>query len=62
MKVVPHLKGDFNSLRRHSDSKIIPQQIPIALYQTKRMDLGEGQYQMNNPTKPYIIRLQVLNS
>ena len=66
-KVVPHRSAQtergFNGLRRLSDSQIIPLQIPIALYQTRRNGvIGEEQYQINNPTKPYIIPRQVLKS
>ena len=57
------VKGGFNTLRRLSNSQIIPLQIPIALYQTRRNGvIGEEQYQTINPTKLYIIPLQVLNS
>ena len=57
------MKGGFNGLRHLSNSQIIPLQIPIALYQTRRNGvIGEEQYQINNPTKPYIIPLEVLNS
>ena len=57
------LKGHFSGLKRLSDSQLIPLHIPIALYQTKRNGvIGEEQYQINNPTKPYIIPLQVENS
>ena len=58
----PRLKGGFNGLRCFSDSQIILLQIPIALYQTRRnVVIGEEQYQINSPTKPYIISQQVLN-
>ena len=57
------MKGGFNVLRRLSNSQIIPLQIPIALYQTRRNRvIGEEQYQTINPAKLYIIPLQVLNS
>ena len=39
------LKGCFSGLRCFSDSQIIPLQIPIALYQTRRNGvIGEDQY------------------
>ena len=60
---LPRLKGGFNGLRGLSDSQIIPLQIPITLYQTRRNEvIGKEQYQINNPAKPHIIPLQVLNS
>ena len=60
---LPRLKGGFNGLRRLFDSRIIPLQIPIALYQARRNGvIGVEQYQIHNPTKSYIITLQVLNS
>ena len=40
-----------------------PLQIPTASYQTRRNGvIKQEQYQINNPTKPHIIPLQVLNS
>ena len=49
-------------LRHLSHSQTTPLQIPVALYQTRRNEvIGEEQYQINNPTKPCIIPLQVLN-
>ena len=60
---LPKLKGGFSGLRHLYDSQIISLQIPIALYQTQRNGvIGEEQYQTNNPTKPYIIPLQLLNN
>ena len=60
--VLPRLKRGFSGLRRLSDSQIIPLQIPIALYQTRRNGvIGEEQYK-KNITKPCIIPLQVMNS
>ena len=60
---LPKLKGGFSGLRHLSDSQIIPLELPIALYQTRRNRvIGEEQYQINNQTKPYIMTLQVLNS
>ena len=57
------LKESLSSLRCLSDYQIIPLQIPIALYQTRRNGvIREEQYQTNNLTKSYIIPLQVLNS
>ena len=50
---LPTLKRGFNGLRRLSDSQIIPLEIPIALYQTRRNGIvGEEQYQIiqQNPT------------
>ena len=52
---IGHTKGGFSGLRRLSDSQIIPLQIPITLYQTRKNGvIGEEQYQINNPTKPIL--------
>ena len=62
---LPRLKGGFNGLTplSHSQTILIPPQIPLALYHTRRNGvIGEEQYQINNPTKPYIIPLQSLKS
>ena len=60
---LPRLKGGFTGLRPLSDSQIISLQIPIALYQRRgKWVIGEEECQINNPTKPYIIPLQVLNT
>ena len=57
------LKVGFKGFRRLSNSQIIQLYILIALCQTRRNGVtGEEQYQINNPAKPYIILLQVLNS
>ena len=59
---LPKLKVGFNGLRRLCDSQGIPLHIPIALYKTERNEfIGEERYQINNPTKSYIIPLEVLN-
>ena len=67
MKEVTHrfsqTEEGFNGLRHLSDSQIIPLQIPIALYQRREKGvIAEEEYQINNPTKPHIIPLQVLNN
>ena len=46
-----------------NSTTIIPLQISIALYKRKgNRVIGEEQYQINNPTKPYIIPVQVLDN
>ena len=56
---LPRQKGGFSGLGRLSDSQIISLQIPKALYQTRRNEVLEEQYQINNPSKSYVIPLQV---
>ena len=54
---IPTLIGDFNRLRGFFDSQIIALHIPIALYHATRYGvIGEEQHQINNPSKPFIIR------
>ena len=44
---LPRLKGGFSGLRCLSDSQVIPLQIPMALYQTRRNGVTrEEQYQV----------------